>query len=78
MVKRTALNALVGRDAAIARDLFALTSRELHHMQQRVLLLFKSAQERVASFLSKWPSAARRPMRSSCRCRARIWPTISA
>ena len=51
VVKRTALNALVGRDAAIARELFALTGRELHHMQQRILLLFKSAPERVASFL---------------------------
>ena len=38
-------------------DLFALTSRELHHMQQRVLLLFKSAQERVAVSSWKWPSA---------------------
>jgi CRP-like cAMP-binding protein len=51
VVKRTALNALVGRDAAIARELFDLTSHELHHMQQRILLLFMSAQERVASFL---------------------------
>ena len=34
-----------------ARQLFALTSYELRRMQDRVLLLIKSAQERVASFL---------------------------
>jgi CRP-like cAMP-binding protein len=51
VVKRSTLNALAGRDAAIGRELFDLTGRELHQMQQRVLLLFKSAQERVASFL---------------------------
>jgi len=43
--------ALAGRDAAIGRELFALTGRELRRVQDRVLLLVKSAQERVASFL---------------------------
>ena len=33
------------------RELFALTGRELRRVQERVLLLVKSAQERVASFL---------------------------
>ncbi|MGO9702751.1 MAG: helix-turn-helix domain-containing protein [Xanthobacteraceae bacterium] len=51
VVKRTALTALAGRDATIGRELFDLTSRELRRMQNRVLLLVKSAQERVASFL---------------------------
>jgi len=51
VIKRSALNALVDRDAAIARELFALTSRELRRMQKRILLLIKSAQERVAGFL---------------------------
>jgi CRP-like cAMP-binding protein len=51
VVKRSALNALAGRDSAIARELFDLSSRELRRMQNRVLLLIKSAQERVASFL---------------------------
>jgi CRP/FNR family transcriptional regulator, nitrogen fixation regulation protein len=51
VVKRSALNALAGRDATIARELFSLSSRQLQRMQQRILLLFKSAQERVASFL---------------------------
>ena len=51
VVKRSTLNALAGRDAAVGRDLLNLTSRELRRMQSRVLLLVKSAQERVASFL---------------------------
>jgi CRP/FNR family transcriptional regulator, nitrogen fixation regulation protein len=51
VVKRSAMNALAGRDASIAQELFALTSRQLRRMQQRILLLAKTAQERVASFL---------------------------
>jgi CRP-like cAMP-binding protein len=51
VVKRSALTALAGRDAAVGRELFALTARELRRMQDQVLLLVKSAQERVASFL---------------------------
>ena len=43
--------ALADRSAAVARELFALTARELRRAQERVLLLIKSAQERVASFL---------------------------
>lgn len=51
LVKRSALNALADRDAAIGRELFAITGRELRRVQDRVLLLVKSAQERVAGFL---------------------------
>jgi CRP-like cAMP-binding protein len=51
VVKRSAINALAGRDASVARQLFTLTGRELHRVQDRILLLIKSAQERVASFL---------------------------
>jgi len=51
VVKRTALNALAGRDASIAQQLFALTGRELGRVQDRIMLLIKSAQERVAAFL---------------------------
>lgn len=51
VVKRTALTALAGRDAAVGKELFTLASRELQRMQDRILLLVKSAQERVASFL---------------------------
>lgn len=51
VVKRSALDRLAGRDAAIGRELFALTARELRQAQERILLLVKTAQERVASFL---------------------------
>jgi CRP/FNR family nitrogen fixation transcriptional regulator len=51
VVKRSALNALAGRDASVAQQLFALTGRELLRFQDRILLLIKSAQERVATFL---------------------------
>jgi len=51
VIKRSTLNALAGRDASVARQLFALTGRELGRVQDRIMLLIKSAQERVASFL---------------------------
>jgi CRP/FNR family transcriptional regulator, nitrogen fixation regulation protein len=51
VIKRGALNALAGRDAAVASQLFTFTARELRRVQDRILLLIKSAQERVASFL---------------------------
>ncbi len=51
VVKRSAITALAGRDASVARQLYTLTGRELHRVQDRILLLIKSAQERVASFL---------------------------
>jgi CRP/FNR family transcriptional regulator, nitrogen fixation regulation protein len=51
VVKRSTLTALAGRDASIAQQLFTLTGRELCRVQDRILLLVKSAQERVASFL---------------------------
>jgi CRP/FNR family transcriptional regulator, nitrogen fixation regulation protein len=51
VIKRSALNALARRDASVAAQLFALTGRELHRAQERIVLLVKSAQERVAGFL---------------------------
>lgn len=51
VIKRTALTSLAERNAVIARELFALTGKELRRVQERILLLIKSAQERVASFL---------------------------
>jgi CRP-like cAMP-binding protein len=51
VVKRSALNAIADRDPAIGRDLLRLTAQELRRVQDRVLLLIKSAQERVAGFL---------------------------
>jgi len=51
VIKRRAITALAGRDASVGSQLFALTGRELHRVQDRIMLLVKSAQERVASFL---------------------------
>jgi CRP-like cAMP-binding protein len=51
VVKRSANSTLSSRDPAIGGELFALTGRELRQAQGHVLLLVKSAQERVASFL---------------------------
>jgi CRP/FNR family transcriptional regulator, nitrogen fixation regulation protein len=51
VVKRSALNTVASRDTSISRDIIDLTGRELRRTQRHVLLLIKSAQERVASFL---------------------------
>jgi CRP/FNR family transcriptional regulator, nitrogen fixation regulation protein len=51
VIKCSALRALAARDAAVAAQLFALTGRELRRAQERIVLLVKSAQERVAGFL---------------------------
>jgi CRP/FNR family nitrogen fixation transcriptional regulator len=51
VVKRSTLNAIADRDPAIGRELLRLTAQELRRVQDRILLLIKSAQERVAGFL---------------------------
>jgi CRP-like cAMP-binding protein len=51
VIKRSAVDALAARDSDIARQLWAMTGRELQRMQEHLLLLIKSAQERVAGFL---------------------------
>ena len=56
VIRRSAITALSDRDPAIARGLFVLTGRELKRTQDHVLLLVKSAQERVASFLLEMAS----------------------
>ena len=49
--KRSAVLALSARDADAARELWEMTARELQRAHDHMLLLIKSAQERVASFL---------------------------
>jgi CRP-like cAMP-binding protein len=51
VIKRSALMALAQRDGEVARQLWALTGRELSRVQDHILLLIKTAQERVAGFL---------------------------
>ena len=51
VIKRSAVETLASRDHEIARQLWATTGRELHRVHEHVLLLIKTAQERVAGFL---------------------------
>jgi CRP/FNR family nitrogen fixation transcriptional regulator len=51
IIKRSAVVGLAARDHEVARQLWALTSRELRRAQDHIMLLVKTAQERVASFL---------------------------
>lgn len=59
MVKRSALMGLATRDGDAARQLWTLTGRELARVQAHILLLVKTAQERVVGFLLEM--AARLP-----------------
>jgi CRP/FNR family nitrogen fixation transcriptional regulator len=59
VVKRSALMNLAARDGNVARELWAVTGRELARVQEHILLLVKTAQERVVGFL--FEMAARRP-----------------
>jgi CRP-like cAMP-binding protein len=51
VIKRSAIEALAARDNDVARQLWAMTGRELQRVQEHILLLIKTAQERVAGFL---------------------------
>ena len=51
VVKRSTVTSLAAQDAAMAGHLWLLTGCELHRSQNHMLLLNKSAPERVASFL---------------------------
>jgi CRP/FNR family transcriptional regulator, nitrogen fixation regulation protein len=51
VIKRSALVGLANRDGDVARQLWSFTARELQRVQDHVLLLIKSAQQRVATFL---------------------------
>ena len=51
IIKRSSLVKLAKGDSSITQALWTLTARELQRVQKHVLLLVRSAQERVASFL---------------------------
>jgi len=51
VIKRSALASRAREDSSISQALWTLTARELQRVQKHVLLLARSAQERVASFL---------------------------
>ena len=49
--KRSALVNLASHDSGVARELWTMTAGELQRVQEHILLLIKTAQERVAGFL---------------------------
>jgi CRP/FNR family nitrogen fixation transcriptional regulator len=51
VIKRSALVALAERDHEVARELWTITGSELGRVQDHIMLLIKTAQQRVASFL---------------------------
>jgi CRP/FNR family transcriptional regulator, nitrogen fixation regulation protein len=51
VIKRSAVEALAAGDSEVAYQLWTMTGRELQRMQDHVLLLIQTAQERVAGFL---------------------------
>ncbi|MGA6939795.1 MAG: helix-turn-helix domain-containing protein [Pseudolabrys sp.] len=51
VIKRSAVIALAGRDKEVARQLWSLTATELRRAQDHIMLLLKTAQERVVGFL---------------------------
>ena len=51
VIKRSAVMDLAARDSIVAQQLWTVTGHELQRAQDHVMLLIKSAQERVAGFL---------------------------
>ena len=59
VIKRSTVVSLAARENDVARQLWAMTARELQRVQYHIMLLVKTAQERVAGFLLEM--AARAP-----------------
>jgi CRP-like cAMP-binding protein len=51
LIRRSAVVALAARDSEFARQLLALTGCEIDRVREHLMLLIKTAQERVAAFL---------------------------
>jgi len=51
VIRRSAVVSLAERDCDAARELWTHTGRELHRVQEHMMLLVKSAQQRLACFL---------------------------
>jgi CRP-like cAMP-binding protein len=51
VIKRSNIIALAAQQTDVARQLWEMTATELRHVQNHVMLLIKTAQERVAGFL---------------------------
>jgi CRP-like cAMP-binding protein len=59
VIKRSTVINLAARESDVARQLWAMTASELRRAQDHIMLLIKTAQERVAGFLLEM--AARAP-----------------
>src|SRR5215468_343989 len=51
VLRRAAVAALAARDSSVAGQLWAMTIAELHRAQDQIMLVVRTAQERVAGFL---------------------------
>jgi|SRR4051812_5575558 CRP/FNR family nitrogen fixation transcriptional regulator len=51
VIRRNAVTALASRESAVAQQLLSLMGRELTRVQAHIMLLIKTAEERVAGFL---------------------------
>ena len=51
VVKRSALMSLAARENEVARELWSMTGQELRRVQDHIVLLIKTAKERVVGFL---------------------------
>lgn len=56
VIKRSSVIALAARDSGVARQLWTMTANELQRAQDHIMLLIKTAQERVAGFLLEMAS----------------------
>jgi len=59
VIKRSAVERLANSDHEIAHGMWTLTGRELQRVQDHVMVLIKTAQERVASFLLEMAARSR-------------------
>ena len=58
LIKRSTLVALAGRNHDVANQLWTMTAKELQRAQAHIMLLIKTAQERVAGFLLEMAARA--------------------
>lgn len=59
VIRRSAVTALAARDHSVAQQLLGMTGRELARVQDHLMLLVKTAQERVAGFLLEMSARAK-------------------
>ena len=58
LIKRSSVVTLAGRSHDVANQLWTMTAKELQRAQAHIMLLIKTAQERVAGFLLEMASRA--------------------